>query len=88
VFDLGVNQGPGTSTELLQGAVNEVGPKPEQLAVDGKIGPATIIMVNASDPVKLLAAFRTRAAAHYRKIAQEDPALAPDLKGWLIRLAS
>jgi lysozyme family protein len=87
VFDLGVNQGPGTSAELLQQAAND-NTGGEGLKVDGKIGSLTIVCANECDPVKLLAALRVHAAAHYRKIAAENPELAPNLKGWLIRLAS
>src|SRR5579862_8605983 len=69
VFDIGVNQGPGTSVTLLQGAVNDEWGR-ECLEPDGIVGPATIGLANESDPAKLLAAFRSRAEEHYRKIAE------------------
>jgi lysozyme family protein len=88
VFDLGVNQGPETSSALLQGAINDEWGR-ECLTVDGRIGDLTIGCANTGDAVKILGALRQRAADHYQKLAEEDPEkYAGDLKGWLIRLAS
>jgi lysozyme family protein len=88
VFDIGVNQGVGESAKMLQEAVNDLQLGGSQLVVDGDIGPATIAAVNAVPGSNLLTAFRARAEARYREIAANDPALAPDLDGWLVRLAS
>jgi lysozyme family protein len=89
VFDVSVNQGLPTGTRLLQEACNDLSPTPFiPLVVDGVIGPASIAEINSLPPSDLLAAFRARAAARYRQVAAENPALAGDLEGWLTRLAS
>ncbi len=81
VFDLAVNTGPGTAVKLLQRALPAV-------LVDGIIGPKTIWAANSCDPLALLARIRDEAAHHYEQIAANNPALAPDLPGWLNRLNS
>jgi lysozyme family protein len=87
VFDVGVNQGPEIAIKLFQGAINDEWGR-EWLRTDGIPGAATIGCANASDPVKLIAAFRARAKDHYIELAEKNPALKDDLKGWLRRLAS
>lgn len=87
VFDLGANQEPETAGALLQGAIHNLWNR-TWLRSDGKIGSATFGIANQSDPVKLLEAFRRRAADHYNEIADKNSALKPDLNRWLIRLAS
>ena len=85
VLDLVVNMGP-VALKLLQEAVNSVDPADTPLTVDGILGPWTIELVNATDPVKLLAEYKTLAAQLYREIAANNPAEAGDLAGWLKRL--
>jgi lysozyme family protein len=87
VFDVGVNQGPSTSAALFQGAINDEWGR-EWIRTDGIIGEATIGCANASDPVKLITAFRARAKDHYIELAEKNPKLKDDLAGWLARLAS
>ena len=87
VFDIGVNQGPETSIRLFQGAINDEWGR-EWLRTDGIAGEATVGCANASDAAKLMAAFRARAKDHYLELAERNPALKGDLKGWLDRLAS
>jgi len=84
VFDLTVNMGPA-ALRLLQSAVNALG---GQCAVDGVLGPISFARINALDPVKLLAEFKTLAAQRYTQIAAGNPQLAGDLAGWLSRLDS
>lgn len=88
-FDLTVNMGPGDGTRpgaltLLQRAICDCG---RACKIDGIIGPGSLAFINALDPSQLLAAYRARAKARYEQIAQENPKLAPDLPGWLARLA-
>jgi lysozyme family protein len=83
-FDLTVNMGPA-ALRLLQSAVNACG---GQCAVDGVLGPISFAQINALDPVKLLAEFKTLAAGRYTQIATNNPQLAGDLSGWLSRLNS
>lgn len=80
VFDIGVNAGPETSVRFLQLAVGA-------MPADGVLGPKTIAVVNASDPVQALAAFRMVAAQYYRQLVMRDPSRANELAGWLARVA-
>jgi lysozyme family protein len=87
-FDLTVNMGPGSAQHegaltLLQRAVCDCGGNCE---IDGNIGPKSLACINAVNAEQLLKAYRGRAEARYRQIA-EDPKHAGDLKGWLARLA-
>lgn len=88
-FDLTVNMGGGDSRRpgaitLLQRAVCDCG---RDCSIDGVIGPQSLICINALNAPVLLAAYRARAKARYEQIAEENPNLAPDLPGWLARLA-
>jgi len=80
VFDLAVNMGVVTSARFLQAACG--------VPVDGIVGPHTIGVANAMDSGVLLAAIRAHAKNRYAEIAASNPALAPDLPGWLARLDS
>lgn len=101
LFDIGVNQGPGTSIGLIQKAVNSMG---HAVTVDHAMGTLTLEAINLSDPTMLLgsrvsgtglssafappSSFRNIASVHYRAIEVADPRHAKDLPGWLDRLAS
>lgn len=80
VFDLAVNIGAVTAARFLQAACGV----PE----DGIIGPLTIGRANAMDPAALLGSIRALASNRYQEIAKANPALAPNLPGWLARLNS
>ncbi|MBV8895370.1 MAG: hypothetical protein JO051_02585 [Acidobacteriaceae bacterium] len=82
-FDLTVNMGPGALT-LLQRAVCDCG---RDCSIDGIIGPESLACINALNPPALLAAYRARAKARYEQVVAENPKLAPNLPGWLARLA-
>ena len=84
VFDMAVNGGAGTSTRLLQQAVNSfhVG---NPLETDGEWGPATVAAVNAVNPLTLVAAFQQTRCAYYECIVAKNPADARYLDGWLAR---
>jgi lysozyme family protein len=84
VFDMAVNGGAGTSTRLLQQAVNSfhVG---NPLETDGEWGPATVAAVNAVNPLTLVAAFQQARCAYYECIVAKNPADAKYLAGWLAR---
>jgi len=84
VFDLAVNMGVGTGARLLQEAVCSMG---LTIAVDGKVGPATIRTINLLSGVSLLAVLRGLAEARYRKIVANNPSQSKFLKGWLLRLS-
>ena len=84
VFDMAVNGGAGTSTRLLQQAVNSfhVG---NPLVVDGGWGPKTVNAANLCNPLTLVAAFQNQREDHYRAIVVANPADAKYLAGWLAR---
>lgn len=83
VFEMGVHAGIGTGAKLLQRAVNALG-KP--LPVDGKIGPATLALVNALPPAPLLEAFRRECLHHYAAIIDRDPSQKIFWNGWRNRI--
>jgi lysozyme family protein len=100
VFDLVVNTGPGGwasikgrrvfkrgALVLLQEAVNELRGKP-LLDCDGILGPISLARVNSTEAGALLDVLRAKAADRYRSIAAANPPLAPNLHGWLERLAA
>lgn len=82
-FDLTVNMGSGTALRLLQCAVCDCG---GNCGIDGVLGSQSLAAINGLPANQLLTAYRARAKARYEEIAQ-DPKLAPNLPGWLARLA-
>ena len=82
VFDAGVNMGSGTAAKMIQAAVNACG---GSLAVDGQLGPASLVVVNGCDPVAVVDAFKQQRANHYRKIVTLNPSNQKYLAGWLER---
>lgn len=75
VFDEAVNQGPGRAIESLQRAAG--------VAVDGTVGPKTLLAVRAMAPEALIAAISADREAHYRSL----PTFSRFGAGWLARLA-
>ena len=84
VFDFAINAGEGTSVRCLQQAVNSFHAG-NPLNLDGRLGPATIIAVNAVNPLTLVAAFQQTRCAYYETIVAKNPADARYLPGWLAR---
>ncbi len=82
IFDLGVNNGIGTSVRLLQRAIVSLG---GAIKVDGQLGPVTAAAANSISAAILLPEIKIHAAARYKLIAQ-DPKNAKNLPGWLARL--
>lgn len=80
LFDQGVNRGVVTAAIDLQQVVKTI--------PDGKIGPISLALINASDPKKLLGAFCDLSEAHYRTIAANNRRLRKFLPGWLNRIAT
>jgi len=85
VFDMAVNMGPATAHRLLQEALVFLG---YDIAVDGIIGPQTIVAANRADPRRLLQVLRWLAAHHYYRIAAQRPQSRAFLIGWLRRAYS
>lgn len=61
--DMVFNPGPGAAPKLLQQALNAV--RRETLAVDGKIGPATLAAVERADLESLLVELAARRQGYY-----------------------
>ena len=81
-FDLAVNMGVHTLALLLQRACNACG---AHLACDGIVGPLTITAANDCDSARLLVALKREAVAYHEEIAEQHPAKAQFLGGWLAR---
>jgi lysozyme family protein len=77
VFDIAVNQGPGTAARHLQ---KIVGAK-----VDGKIGPETIEKSNAIDEKELLWKLMQEQIFRYVEIVSAQTIQLIFLKGWIRR---
>jgi lysozyme family protein len=79
VLDLAVNLGPARAHKLLQETVNDLGPV--QVAVDGRLGPATLAALNSHPhPECLLAALKLKAVRYYLSLGQRKY-----LAGWVKR---
>lgn len=76
-FDMIVNNGAGRAAKILQQSVGAV--------VDGNVGPVTLALVNAQDPVTLINKLSGLRSARYNTIVQNDPSQARFLDGWLRR---
>jgi len=85
LLDMAVNMGPATAHRLLQEALVFLG---YDIAVDGIIGPQTIVAANRADPRRLLQVLRWLAAHHYYRIAAKRPQSRAFLIGWLRRAYS
>ena len=70
VGDMLVNPGPEGGGILIQEAVDYI--RPKSLEVDGKVGPATISVLNSIPPYTLLPILRWKRVSHY---FQNDPGL-------------
>jgi lysozyme family protein len=81
LFDMGVLFGVEEAVISLQRALRLSN-------VDGQFGPETLEATNAADPAQLLAGFKNQLAKRAVEIAQERPAEAPNLPGWLRRVNS
>lgn len=84
VFDTAINTGGIQAFKLLQRALNFCG---GQLAVDGRMGPNTLLATNAVDPRRVLPQYCALQATFYRDLVAAKPVRAQFLKGWLKRAA-
>jgi lysozyme family protein len=89
LFDTGVNMGPAVAARFLQRALAALGRTP--LAVDGRIGPATLAALDAllarrgrrTGERVLLRALNCLQGARYIELAEARPANEAFLFGWL-----
>lgn len=82
IFDAAVNMGPGRGHKLAQKAANACG---ATLTVDGILGPASVLGINACEPKAWLTAMAKEMEDYYRNLATARPALAVFLRTWLKR---
>lgn len=80
VFDMMVNMGTYQAVKLLQASLNSMG---AACVIDGKLGPHTMITLNAADEDKLLSELVLKNVDYYKKIAKGTKE--KFLKGWLAR---
>lgn len=93
LFDTGVNMGTGTATSFLQRALNALnrnGRDYADIAVDRKMGPATLQALSAFFDKRgacaenvLLKAMDALQGAHYVRLAEARPSQEAFLYGWL-----
>lgn len=93
LFDTGINMGTGTATGFLQRALNALNREARDyadLAVDRRIGPATLLALHAffrkrgkAGEDVLLKAVEALQGAHYVRLAETRPSQEAFLYGWL-----
>ncbi len=93
LFDTGINMGTGTATGFLQRALNALnrnGSDYGDIVVDRRIGPATLLALNAllrkrgkGGEDVLLKAVEALQGAHYVRLAETRPSQEAFLYGWL-----
>jgi lysozyme family protein len=93
LFDTGINMGTGTATAFLQRALNALNREAKDypdLAVDRRIGPATLAALDAflkkrgkAAESVLLKAVEALQGAHYLNIAEARPSQEAFVYGWL-----
>lgn len=93
LFDTGINMGTGAATGFLQRALNALnrnGSDYGDIVVDRRIGPATLLALNAllrkrgkGGEEVLLKAVEALQGAHYVRLAETRPSQEAFLYGWL-----
>lgn len=81
LFDMSVLLGVGTAVKILQGLY------PGE-AVDGIFGPSTLERVNHSEPISLLASYKTALVAHVVQVVASNPKDRVFFAGWVRRINS
>jgi lysozyme family protein len=82
LLDIAVLSGPSTAVRLLQSTLNRAG---ESLAVDGALGPRTVMAVVRKDPAVLLQALIKARCRALVQLVTRDPTQLVFLEGWLMR---
>jgi len=85
-FDAAVNMGQGTAARILQRAINYAGYPLPRLAVDGKIGPATVARLNSVDQSALYVHMIGLIHGRYVQIVDANPAKGRYLRTWAHRV--
>lgn len=84
ILDTGVNRGPSVAAKYAQRVANML--KPNQLSVDGMIGPKSLAVINACQPLTFVRNFEAMEMAGYNAIIARDPGKYERYrKGWTRR---
>ena len=84
-FDLAVNAGPHAASKVVQQAANRAAwPKPP-LAVDGKIGPATLRRINEVNQKLFIVHFFGSGYDLYEKVVKAHPVKIKYIRAWGFR---
>ena len=84
-FELAVNAGQGSAARLIQRAANRAAWPAAPIAVDGKIGPATVKRINSVNQELLIVHFFGMGYAHYEKVVIANPIKAKYMRPWALR---
>lgn len=82
LFDLAVNIGKRRAVYLLQDAICDLG---RVVAVDGVVGPQTILGALACDSSRLVGLMCAKQHAHYENLIRRNPSLQRFAAGWARR---
>lgn len=82
LFDMAVNMGPRTATELAQRSCNYYG---ADIAEDGWVGPNTLRALNGIDDDDLWRALAVQQGAHYMRLVEIRPQNTTFARGWMRR---
>lgn len=86
VFDFQVNAG-ANAARLLQKVLNGLGARPP-IAMDGDIGPGTMVALRGMDQVAVYRGYKQGRSDYYRDLVAKRPSLGKFLNGWLNRVNS
>lgn len=87
IFDTAVNCGVGTAARIVQSAVNLTNYPEPDIAIDGKIGPATIGAVNGhKSPKAFYKALNGFQFVRYTEIVKANPKQEKFIRSWLGRV--
>lgn len=84
IFDLSVNMGPVQAHKIAQRALNNLTPN-NPYSVNGILGPKTLLAINSSNPMHLLASIKKEASKYYIHLSEIKPEFRKELNGWLTR---
>lgn len=85
-FDAAVNLGQGTAARILQRAINYAGYPMPRIAVDGRIGPATVRRLNSVDQAALYVHMIGLIHNRYVQIVDANARKERYLKTWAYRV--
>jgi lysozyme family protein len=82
MFDIGVVRGIGVPPIYAQQICNDNGSK---LAVDGHIGPLSVVEINSQNPATFVRAFALKTKNGFLGIVARNPTQVVFIRGWLRR---